>query len=141
MNISKNSLKRFEIAAIVVVIISLLMTGPVLAKLAGTNTIDPIVTLSSNGRQALVTGPISCTQGEKLSLEVMVTQETTGAITEGRLIMSCTGTNQTWAINTKTQGAATLVEGPAVAWALATTRDNGVITDSTQWKRDVTVVK
>ena len=39
MNISRSCLKRFEIAAIVIVILSL-MTGPVLAKLSA-NTIDP----------------------------------------------------------------------------------------------------
>lgn len=138
--INKNSLKRFEMAMIAVVIISVMVTGPVLAKIA-LNTIDPIVILSSNNRQVLVTGPIACTQGEKLSLDVMLTQRTTGAISAGNLQMSCTGTNQTWAINTNTRGAATFEVGSAVAWALATTRDNGIITDANQWSRNVTVVK
>jgi hypothetical protein len=53
----------------------------------------------------------------------------------------CTGEIQRWEINTKTQGVVTLEEGTAVAWALATTRNDGVITDATQWSREVTVVK
>lgn len=133
-------MKRFKNAIIATIIVSLLMAGPVLARLAA-NTIDPTVTLSSNNRQALVTGPIACTKGEMLSLDVMVTQRTTGAITEGRLHMYCTDTSQTWAINTNTRGTATLETGPAVAWALATTRDNGVITDASQWSKEVEVVK
>jgi hypothetical protein len=132
--------KRFEKATIVVVVISLLMAGPVLARLS-VNTIDPTVIMSSNNRQVLVTGPIACTQGEKLSLDVMVTQRTTGAITKGVFQTICTGEIQRWEINTKTQGVVTLEEGTAVAWALATTRNDGVITDATQWSREVTVVK
>ncbi len=137
---NKGGLKRFEIVMIAGVIISLLVAGPVLAGIS-MNTIDPIVTLSSNNRQVLVTGPIVCTQGELLSLSVILTQRTTGAIAAGNLQTSCTGDIERWEINAHTQGAATFEEGPAVASAQATTRDNGVITDSVQWSRNVTVVK
>ncbi len=128
---NKGGLKRFEIVMIAGVIISLLVAGPVLAGLTS-NTIDLIVTLSSNNRQVLVTGPIACAQGEKLSLSVILTQRTTGAIAKGNLHTSCTGDVQKWEINAHTQGAATFEEGPAVASALATTRDNGEITDAHQ---------
>jgi hypothetical protein len=133
-------IKRLKIATIVVVIISLLMAGPVLARIAA-NTIDDTVTLSPNNRQVLVTGPITCTQGEKLTIDVVVVQRSTGAVVKGSFRDLCTGEAQNWEVNANTMGSNTFEEGPAIAWAVATTRNNEVITDAAQWAKEVTVVK
>lgn len=139
-SINKSSLKRFEKVMIVACVISLLVAGPVVARLSS-NTIDPIVTLSSNNRQVLVTGPIDCTKGEKLSLDVILTQRDTSALAKGKLETTCTGDIQKWKINTKAEYGTKLKEGTATAWALATTRNHGKITDVDQWSREVKVVK
>lgn len=140
MNINKSSLKRFEKAMIITLVISLLVAGPVVARLSS-NTIDPIAILSSNNRQVLVTGPIDCTKGEKLSLEVVLTQRETNAIAKGTLETACTGDIQKWEINTRAEDGTTFKDGNATAWALATTRNHGKITDIDQWLRDVTIKK
>jgi hypothetical protein len=156
--LNRSSLKSFEIAMISIVIIALLTAGPAFARISA-NTIDDPVILSSNNKHILVTGPIQCTKGDKLSIDVILTQretqipfvtekaagitdwtkEETGAIAKGKLETSCTGTLQQWKINTDTEGR--FNKGTAKAWALAITRNHRKITDVDQWSREVAVVK
>ena len=59
-----------------------------------TNTIDPLAIVTDNGRQITVTGPIACTESERAYLRVTVTQRPTGAVAEGRTLITCTGDTQ-----------------------------------------------
>ena len=135
-------MRRLKMAIIVAVIISSLMTGPVLAKLA-LNTIDDNVILSSNDRQLLVTGPIACTQGEQVTIDIVVTQRSTGAIAKGSFRDFCVGENtiQNWQVNANTVGSNTFEEGTALTWAVATTRDHNTVTDVRQWAKEVNVIR
>jgi hypothetical protein len=85
------------------------------------NTIDPVATVADHGRLLIVTGPIECTGSERAYLRVTVTQHATGAVAEGRTLVTCTGGIQQWEIHASAQGAETFEEGPATAAALART--------------------
>src|SRR5205809_7126475 len=58
------------------------------------NTIDPVAIVSGNGLHVVLTGPIACTEGERASLRVTVTQRETGALAEGVALFTCTGVIQ-----------------------------------------------
>jgi len=52
--------------------------------------------------------------GERAAyLRVTVTQRTTGAVAEGRTLITCTGGVQQWEVHAATQGKNTFEEGPA----------------------------
>lgn len=128
--------KRFKLVMVSIAIIALLTTG-VFARLSS-NTIDPIVKFAPNNKILVATGPIECTKGENLSLEVIVTQRENAAIARGKLETTCTGAIQQWEVNTKPESK--FKTGTATAWALAITRDNKKITDVDQWSKEVTIV-
>ena len=91
-----------------------------------------------------MTGPIACTRGEKAYLEVTVAQRATGAVAEGRTLITCTGDplpdTQQWEVHAATQGKETFQEGPAIAVALGRTSTRGHITDAHQWLVNITLV-
>src|SRR5713101_1545208 len=68
-----------------------------LARILG-NTIDPVAIVSGNGLHVVLTGPIACTEGERVSLRVTVTQRETGAPAEGAALFACTGVIQQWRV-------------------------------------------
>jgi hypothetical protein len=80
----------------------LILTGVCLPPLASAgialNTIDPVATVTDDGRHLIVTGPIACTEGEQASLRVTVTQRATGAVAGGRTRITCTGDTQPWEV-------------------------------------------
>jgi hypothetical protein len=71
---------------------------------------------------------------------VTVTQRSTGALAEGRTLITCTGNTQQWEAHASTQGRETFEEGPAIAVAVAHTSERGVTTDANQWLVDITLV-
>src|SRR5919108_4521851 len=103
------------------------------------NTIDPVAIVTDNGRHILVTGPIVCTASERASLRVTVTQRTTGAVAEGRTLITCTGDPQHWEVHASTQGNETFQAGSATAVALGHTTTRGDTTDAHQWLVDITL--
>lgn len=54
------------------------------------NIIDPVAFVADNGRQIVVMGPIACTAAERVTLQVTVTQRTTGAMAQSRTRFTCT---------------------------------------------------
>jgi len=77
------------------------------------NTIDPVAVVTDNGRHLIVTGPLTCTARERAHLRVTVTQRSTGAVAEGRTLLSCTGNTQQWEVHASTQGNETFeAQGP-----------------------------
>jgi hypothetical protein len=104
------------------------------------NTIDPVAIVADNGRDVIVTGPIACTAGERAYLRVTVTQRSTGAVAEGRTLLTCIESTQQWEVHASTQGQETFEVGPATATALARTTEGGETTDAHQWLVDVVLV-
>ena len=88
------------------------------------NTIDPVATVTDNGRRIIVTGPIACTEGEGCDLRIVVSQRSTGAVAEGRTRLTCSGENdqQQWSVEARAQGNETFEAGPATAVAFASHR-------------------
>jgi hypothetical protein len=102
---------------------------------------DPPLVLSSTGERISVIGHGGCTAGQTVTIAVTLTQSLTGAQAPGQTEETCTGELQYWTLDVSTQGsspfAATEV---AQACGLATTRDNGSVTDSLEWCRAVDLV-
>lgn len=104
------------------------------------NTTDPVAIVTDNGRHLIATGPIACTEGERAYLRVTVTQRSTGAVAEGRTLITCTGNSQQWEAHASTQGQETFEEGPATAVAIAHTTARGETTDANQWLVNINLV-
>ena len=68
-----------------------------------------------------------------------VTQRSTGAVAEGRTLITCTGNIQQWEIHASTQGNETFQDGPATAVAIARTTSRGEATDAHQWLVNITL--
>ena len=104
------------------------------------NTIDPVAIVADNGRDVIVTGPLSCTAGDRAYLRVTVTQRSTGAVAQGRTLITCIESTQQWEVHASTQGEETFEEGPATATAVARTTEHEETTDAHQWLVDITLV-
>ena len=139
--------RHFKAAVSTAIILTLL--GVVVAPLAYarvmTNTIDPVATVSDNGRRIVLTGPIGIGDGTVLKagetayLRVTLTQRTTGAVAEGIAILRGTGELQQWEVQAKTRGKASFEAGPATAVAIGITGDRGHTTDAHQWLVNITL--
>jgi hypothetical protein len=136
--LTKTHAKFFASAAVVLTVAGVFIARTAFAKLAA-NTIDPIAMVTDNGRQVVLTGPVSCTDMERIYLRVTLTQRSTGAIAEGSALLVCTGDIQHWEVRAVTQGNASFQEGPATAVALARTTSQGETTDAHQWLVNVTL--
>jgi hypothetical protein len=106
------------------------------------NTIDRDVSLDGAGRVVAVTGPIRCTEAERASIRVTVTQRATGAVSEGRWRGTCRRTTTTWTAKRFVRhGSAAFRPGTARACALGVTRRAGTVTDAKQWCEAVRLVQ
>lgn len=85
------------------------------------NTVDPVVTVTDQGRRLIVTGPITCSTEERVDVRVTVTQRTTGAVAEGQTRFLCTGAAQQWEIEAVTLFRPDFEDGPATVVAIART--------------------
>ena len=135
----QRSPKHRASSAIVLALASLLVVPLAFARIIN-NTIDPVAVVADNGRHIVVTGPLTCTHGEKAYLAVKVTQRPTGAVAQGLTQITCTGNSQQWQVHAATQGPETFGEGAAIAVAIARTANRGEITDAHQWLVNVTLV-
>jgi hypothetical protein len=107
------------------------------------NTIDPVAVVADNDRHMIVTGPIECSENQRAYLSVTVTQRSTGAVAEGRTLITCIGEGnpQQWEVHAATQGKERFEEGDATATGLARTTDRGDTTDAHQWLVPITLVR
>ena len=133
-HVDNKNVRRLVAGGIALALASTLAAPAVFARITF-NTIDPVATVSDNGRRITVTGPIACTDGEDADLRVLVTQRSTGAVAEGRTRITCTGESSElqWTVEASVQGRATFEAGPATAVALASTSEHGESTDAHQW--------
>jgi len=125
--------------ALAVCCVGLLATSVAFAKITA-NTIDAVALVADDGRHLVVTGPITCTAGERAILHVTVTQRTTGALAEGQTLFVCSGARQEWEVHAATQGRETFELGSATAVAVARTSVPGDTTDAHQWLVPITLV-
>ena len=136
---TKKHMNCLVLAAIVMALVGVGIASMAFAGIA-LNTIDPVAVVTDNGRHIIVTGPIACTEGQRAYLRVTVTQRVTGAVAEGRTLITCTGDTQQWEVFASTQGNETFQEGPATAVALARTTDRGDTDDAHQWLVEITLI-
>jgi hypothetical protein len=105
------------------------------------NTIDPVATVSDQGRHLVVTGPIECDAGQTAHVKATVTQRETGAVAEGSTRIHCTGASQQWEVHAVTVSRERFEEGVATAVGLARTADRGATDDVHQWLVEITLVR
>jgi hypothetical protein len=110
-----------------------LLSGNALSTLT-TNTIAPTATME--GKRVLATGLVACTAGQRLELEITVTQRSTGALARGKKNTRCTGSTEQIPVRLKTRGKARFTPGNAEACALGVNRDQQRVVDAHQWCRD-----
>ncbi|MCA9876041.1 MAG: hypothetical protein KC441_20350 [Anaerolineales bacterium] len=106
----------------------------------GFNTPLPIL---NGGNEVLASGHGGCTAGEEVTVGITVTQpiSVSGAVATGEKVWTCNGETQMWQMTaTAVTTTTVLVDGPAEACGLATTRADGSVTDTFDWCRDVDLV-
>jgi hypothetical protein len=132
---------RFRARVALAVLTSLCVTSVAFARIVK-NTIDPVGLVTERGAHVVLTGPVECTEGERLHTRVTVSQRSTGAVAEGRALDTCIGgVLQEWTVHASVQGAKRFEPGPAIAVALAHTTDRGKANDAHQWLVPVTLVE
>jgi hypothetical protein len=132
-------LPRLAPVQLLVFIAGVFLANTSFAKLAA-NTIDPVGIVSDNGRHVVLTGPVSATSGDRVELQVTVTQRSTGAVADGIVFFTGTGEVTQWAVTAVTVGPAAFEPGPATVVALALTSVKGQPNDAHQWLVNVTLV-
>jgi hypothetical protein len=103
------------------------------------NTIDRDATYRNGGASVRVTGPIGCTMGERVSIQVLVTQAASGARGREAWRRRCTGEVQRWRVRAPTRKGARFEAGRARVCAVARTRSAHRLTDTRRWCERVTV--
>jgi hypothetical protein len=134
----KKHLKAAVSTAIILTLLGVVVVPLAYARVM-TNTIDPVATVSDNGRRIVLTGPIQTDVVERIYLRVTVTQRTTGAVAEGTAVLRSTGALQQWEVQAKTRGKASFEAGPATAVAIGVTSDHGQTSDAHQWLVNITL--
>jgi pimeloyl-ACP methyl ester carboxylesterase len=103
------------------------------------NTIDDLATHEKRGKLVVVTGPIRCTRGERVSISVVVRQPATAARARNRWKGRCTGELQHWQVRARTRRGTRFETGSARVCAVATTRTRSRVTDTRRWCERVNV--
>jgi hypothetical protein len=101
------------------------------------NTIDDHATHTRNGAQVRATGPIGCTERERITVRVGVRQPATGARARGTWTAACTGEVQHWRVRARARTHARFVDGTATVCAVARTRAGPRVTDTHRWCKRV----
>src|SRR5438552_4153663 len=125
----ESKMKHRRLLYCLAALVGVCLTPLALAKLTF-NTIDPVAIVSGNGLHVMLTGPIACTEGERVSLRVTVTQRETGALAEGAALFTCTGVIQQWKVLASIQGNETFQPGPATAVAIGRSSSGAKTTDA-----------
>jgi hypothetical protein len=116
-----------------ILVFSLCVVTSSIAGIRLSNTIDPLVLLSEDGRHLVVTGPITCPVDDRVRIRVTITQRTTGAIAEGITHVVCTGEPQEWVAELAAHGKEVFLPGAATAVAFGRTTNPVESPDAHQW--------
>jgi hypothetical protein len=134
------ALFRLSLALAALIAAVALLTPLAYAKIS-LNTIDPILTVSHDGRHVLVSGPLACDRTQPVLMRVTVTQRTTGAIAEGYATVIGSTTERHWQIHAHTLGGPKFEPGAATVVGLARSGWIGHADDAHQWLVNVTLVE
>ena len=118
---TKKDVKCLVSVAIVIALVGVFIVPMAFGGFHFNWTVDPVAIVTDNSRHIIVTGPIGCDEGETAYLRVVLTQRETGAVAEGRTLITCTDDIQHWEVQASIQGKATFQEGPATAVVLGRT--------------------
>jgi hypothetical protein len=133
--------RHSSLALYVVAFLATLLTCPAAIARIVANTIDGSAILTEGGRHLVVTGPISCTLGERAFLRITVTQRETATLAEGNTLITCAGALQQWEVYVATQGREAFRPGAATVVASARTTQHGEDTDAHQWPTVIFLVQ
>ena len=103
-----------------------------------TLNIDPEVVLEHNDRLSTVTIVAACDEGQRLHVEVTLTQGTAVGVGVGS--GACTGGLESYPVTLPAHGRERFVEGDAEVSAAALIVDRGSVVDTQAWTRQVQVV-
>ena len=101
------------------------------------NTIDDHATHARNGAQVRASGPIGCTQRERITIRIGVRQPATGARARGTWTAACTGEVQHWHLRARARTRARFEDGTAAVCAVANTRAGQRVTETRKWCKRV----
>ncbi len=95
----------------------------------GEAAIDSTATRAIGGSYAVVTGNVTCTDGESFRISLTLGQGVTGAQARGEAVASCTGGSDAWAVTALTSAGSPLLQpGLArVCWNITTFRDGQAV--------------
>jgi pimeloyl-ACP methyl ester carboxylesterase len=131
-------MRRTGLMALSLVVVMLGGVDAASAYLAG-NTIDDLAIHEKHGRLVVVTGPIGCTRGERVSIRVSVSQSATAARARNRWKRRCTGDVQHWQVRARTRRGTRFENGSGRVCAVANTRIRSRVTDTRRWCERVNV--
>jgi hypothetical protein len=100
---------------------------------------DRAALLTSGGGTVRVSGPITCSAGDSVSIRATVSQASTGAVAEGLWSKRCTGTLMHWHITAIGTDGAHFSAGGADGAGLAIIRRHGMPGSAIQWIRPLTL--
>ena len=96
---------------------------------------DATARLLAGGRGVRVSGPVTCTKGRRVRIDVTLTQRASGAVARGTWTARCTGVSRRWTIKRASALTGRFVTGQATACAAAATATSKRATDAVQWCR------
>lgn len=95
-------------------------------------------TVTRSGRVLTVSGPFTCPEGALATVDIRVTESTTGALAIGRARVRCTGSETTFTTNVSaTAGTKFSEAGTATACGTARIYERGKSLEALQWCREV----
>lgn len=125
--------------AILLTLVGIFAARMAFAGIRLSNTMFPVAIMADHGRHVTVAGPLSSFAGDRIELQVRVTQRSTGAVAEGVAFLTAIGSVQRWEVETTAKGRENFEAGPATSVAFA--RISGKATDAHQWLVNITLVK
>lgn len=84
-------------------------------------------------------GPGGCTAGEDATVAITITQSMSGVYGLGNWSGVCTGQLQIWNTVVTVQTTVPFLPGDALACGFATTKKGGIVTDTFEWCKQVTL--
>lgn len=101
---------------------------------------DTPLPIMEAGREVVASGHGGCTAGEQVTVAITITQSTSGAMATGETDDTCNGELQFWNALASTVTTSDFTADAAEACGLATTSDDGYVTDTYAWCRDVDLI-
>jgi hypothetical protein len=100
---------------------------------------DKTAVLRSDGRALTLSGPVRCTSGGRIRIDVTVTQRSTGSLARGTWRGRCRGSAQRWRVPAARALTGAFDGGQITACAAAAAANATRATDATQWCRVVSL--